>query len=107
MGNYLIGEGMTAKAAESYKIAIAYYEYCFPEREDTQKDLDKLRHACLCNVALCYVRMGYFREAVESATVVLQETDNKNAKALFRRAQAYRCLDEYRYVLNRINLDSF
>ncbi len=98
VGNYLYGEGMIAKAAEYYKIAIAYYEYCFPDNEVTQAALDVLRHACLCNASLCYIRMGYFRQAVESAGIVLQETEHKHSKALFRRAQAYRCLDEYRFL---------
>lgn len=95
MGNYLYQEGMIPKAAESYKIAIAYYEYCFPDDADIQQELDSLRHACLCNIALCYVRMGHFREAIGSVDFVVRETDGKHSKAYFRRAQAYRCLDEY------------
>lgn len=95
MGNYLYSEGVYPKAAENYQIAIAYYEYCFPEDNTTQNMLDDLRRACLCNISLCYLHMGYLRQSVESATVVLKETDGKHSKALFRRAQAYRALDEY------------
>ena len=95
MGNYLFGEGLYTKAAEHYQIAIAYYEYCFPEDQATQSNLDNLRRACLCNISLCYLRLGYLRPAVESASIVLKETDGKHSKALFRRAQAYRELDEY------------
>jgi tetratricopeptide (TPR) repeat protein len=97
MGNYLFKEGVFAKAAEHYQIAIAYYEYCFPDNPSEQANLDELRRACLCNISLCYVRLGYYRQAVESATIVLKETAGRHVKALFRRAQAFRALDEYRY----------
>jgi len=38
--------------------------------------------------------MGHLREAVEAASHVIRENAS-NAKAYFRRAQAYRLLDEY------------
>ena len=93
-GNYTYDEGMLPKAVEHYKLALAYYEYCFPETEEKQKQLDELKNACLCNVSLCYYRLGEMRKAISSASQVL----NKNpryVKALFRRARAYRELDEY------------
>jgi hypothetical protein len=95
MGNYLFAEGIFPKAAEHYQIAIAYYEYCFPDDDGAQANLDELRRACLCNISLCYLNMGYLRQAVEAATTVLKETEGTHGKALFRRAQAYRALDEY------------
>lgn len=95
MGNYLYREGLVTKATDSYKIAIAYYEYCFPDDADVQQELDELRHACLCNVALCYVRLGFFRDAIASVSHVIRETKETHSKAFFRRAQAYRGLDEY------------
>lgn len=95
MGNYLFKEGIFPKAAEHYQIAIAYYEYCFPTENSEQELLDELRRACLCNISICYRHMGYLRQAVEMATMVLKETDGLHSKALFRRAQAYRDLDEY------------
>lgn len=95
MGNYLFKEGVYAKAAEHYQIAIAYYEYCFPDDALQQQNLDELRRACLCNISLCYLRLGHLRQAVEAAATVLKETGGRHGKALFRRAQAYRALDEY------------
>lgn len=95
MGNYLFQEGIFPKAAEQYQIAIAYYEYCFPDETTEQALLDELRRACLCNISICYRHMGHLRQAVEMATTVLKETDGTHCKALFRRAQAYRDLDEY------------
>lgn len=95
MGNYLFLEGVYPKAAEHYQIAIAYYEYCFPTETAEQARLNELRWACLCNISLCYQKMGYLRQAIESVNIVLKETDGAHSKALFRRAQAYRELHEY------------
>ncbi len=95
LGNYLFKEGNYALSLEKYQIAVAYYEYCFPEQETEQKELDELRHACLCNMSLCYIRLGEYRKAIEKTTQVLNETNNQSAKAFFRRGQAHRLLDEY------------
>lgn len=94
LGNHLYLEGLLPKAAEQYQTAMSYYEYCFPDDVDMQVHLEELRHACLCNISLCYLRMGNLREAVESATHVIEENP-KAAKAYYRRARAYRMLDEY------------
>lgn len=65
----------------------------------TQSALDGVRHACLCNLSLCYTLMGRYRSAVEAADRVLCDSKSLQAdlraKALFRRARAYRHLDEY------------
>jgi hypothetical protein len=97
LGNYLFLESIFPKAAEQYQLALSYYEYCFPTDEATMQELDDVRHACLCNISLCYYRMKQWRLAVQAATEVLQE-DAGNVKALYRRAQAHRALDEYEYV---------
>ena len=93
-GNYLFYEGVYSKAAEHYQIALSYYEYCFPESELAQKELDDLRVICLCNLAQSYSKIGYKRYAVEKASLVLT-IQPSHYKALFIRAKAYRNLDEY------------
>mmetsp|Transcript_30550 Transcript_30550/g.43821 ORF Transcript_30550/g.43821 Transcript_30550/m.43821 type:complete len:329 (-) Transcript_30550:149-1135(-) len=112
IGNYLFSEGQYETAAEHYRVAIAYYEYCFPEESNdeevsrtsssepikrvTQKDLDHLRHACLCNSSLCLIRLKRYRLAVEAASKVINEQSSLlMVKALYRRAKAYTLLDEY------------
>eukprot|EP01038_Epipyxis_sp_PR26KG_P017408 gene17408-24064_t len=102
LGNYLFHEGMIVKAAEHYQLAIVYYEYCFPDDKDTQARLDTLRYACLCNIALCYIRMKSFRLAIDAVNRVIQDTRNTHSKALFRRAQAYRHLDEYDLAMSDV-----
>lgn len=103
-GNFLFSEGFLEKSAEYYKIAVAYYEYCFPESDSQQAELDALRFACLCNAALCFTRLGQPRSAVASASLVINEWQKAGrhevnrtgyAKALFRRGQALRYLDDY------------
>ena len=94
LGNVLFEEGLLPKATEQYKLALSYYEYCFPDIAEEQKHLDGLRHACLCNISLCYLRLNMLRQSVEAASHVIRE-DGRNAKAHYRRAQAYRALDEY------------
>lgn len=106
-GNYLFLESIFPKAAEQYQLALSYYEYCFPDDDEAQLKLESLRHACLCNISLCFYRMGHWRMALSSAAQVIEE-DKDNAKALFRRAQAYRALDEYRYeTVNTNDLTNF
>ena len=93
-GNYLFNEGNWKKAIEQYNIALSLYEYCFPDLDTEQLRIDELRRACLCNLSLCQLRLKSYREAIEAASQVIEE-DPENAKAYFRRAQAYRGLDEY------------
>ena len=101
LGNHLFHEGWFSKALDHYQIAVGLYEYCFPTDAMQQEELNRLRHICLCNMSLCLMHLGLYRRAVESSSTVLREcTDSMVcSKALFRRAQAYRCLDEYELAL--------
>ena len=92
LGNHLFEEGLLPKAAEQYQTvvdnlqekrvihttesgfsmqALSFYEYCFPEDDAAQHSLDLVRYASLCNISLCYSRMGFLREAEEMATQVI------------------------------------
>jgi len=100
LGNALFEEGCVHKAAESYRLALSYYEYCFPESLEHQKLLDSVRYASFCNISLCYRLMGHLRLAIEAANKALAQlgdaSSNYNGtKAFFRRAQAHCDLDEY------------
>jgi tetratricopeptide (TPR) repeat protein len=94
VGNGLYAEGLLPKAAHNYKLALSYYDYCFPAAEEDQQQLDVLRQACLCNLSCCYLRLGELRLAQSTASQVLRFTP-RHVKALFRRARASRALDEY------------
>jgi tetratricopeptide (TPR) repeat protein len=95
LGNYYCWEGDFLSAVKAFETAIGYYDYCFPEDEIKQTELDTLRVACHCNLSLCYIRMEAYRQAVESASNAVIESKGKNPKAFYRRGQAYRLLDEY------------
>ncbi|CAE7754890.1 FKBP4 [Symbiodinium microadriaticum] len=103
LGNLLYEEGLLPKAAEQYQTALSYYEYCFPEDDETQRSLDTVRYAALCNISLCYCRMGLLREAEAAATQAVRESEDRRstlpevarAKAYYRRAQVHRKLDDY------------
>lgn len=94
LGNFLFREGILDKAAEQYQVAVNLYEYCFPNSDKDQQALDLIRQHCVCNLSLCFQRLGDMRKAAEMASKVINE-NGKNAKAFYRRAQAYRLLDEY------------
>lgn len=95
MGNYLFAEGSFDRAAELFRVAIGYYEYCFPDESERQTELDSLRFASLCNLALCYLKLRLPRKAIEVATTVISETGDTYPKAYYRLGQAYRLLDDY------------
>lgn len=95
LGDYLVLEGSYARAAENYKISTAYYEYCFPDSDEKQHELDALRQICLCGYSLCCIYLGSYREAIDAATQVIQESKSKNSIAYMRRGVAFRHLDEY------------
>lgn len=103
LGNYLYSEGVLPKAAEQYKTALSYYDYCFPEDSGEQQRLEEVRHAAQCNLSLCLRQMGYGKEALEMASQAVRDSQDRRrhfppqvvGKALYRRAQAYRLLDEF------------
>lgn len=103
VGNGLYAEGILPKAAHQYKLALSYYDYCFPPAEEDQLQLDNLRHACFCNISCCYLRMGELRMAHAAASQVLNQNP-RHVKALFRRARASRALDEYAAAQEDLNL---
>lgn len=103
MGNFLYAEGVLPKAAEQYRTALSYYDYCFPEETEEQIRLEEVRHAAQTNISLCYRQMGYGKEAIEMASQAIRDSkDRRNhfsskaiGKAYFRRAQAYLQQHEY------------
>lgn len=98
VGNMFFKEGQFFRAAEKYRMCMVYYEYCFPETEEQQAELDRLRLECLLNLASCKLRTRQYDEVIDSCTQVLSK-DPVSVKALFRRAQAHRCKDSFEEAL--------
>lgn len=94
LGHALYEEGCLPKALEAFKLALAYFEYCFPESTAAQRTLDAVKLDCLCGVSLCYRRLGHNRLAIEAASQALLQQP-LHAEALLRRAQARAALDLY------------
>lgn len=94
VGNMLFREGQYERAREKYRKAIVYYEYAFPEEEALQEKMDNVRFLCLLNMAACQLKLRQLREALSSLNQALHARPN-SAKALYRRAQVWRHLDEF------------
>jgi hypothetical protein len=47
-----------------------------------EKKLDYLRHASLCNISLCFLKMGYLREAEDRASQVRSRDTNMTSLKL-------------------------
>lgn len=95
LGNYLFEEGMFDRAARQYQTAIGFYEYIFPEDPKVQEEVDILRIKCMCNLALCLIRLKEFRKAIEVCASVIEADAQNYPKAYFRRGLAFKMLDEY------------
>ncbi len=94
LGNMYFREGQYERAREQYRRALVYYEYAFPDDDAIQSQLDTVRYLCCLNMATCQLKLKEYREALSSLYQALQHKPD-SAKALDRRAQVFRHLDEY------------
>lgn len=62
--------------------------------EDSKDEFEQLRVSCLLNLAACQGKLEQFEFVAENCTKVLAMSPT-NLKALFRRGQAFVCLNEY------------
>lgn len=116
LGQYLFEEGLYLKAVENFEVAIAYYEYCFPEESNPEEQglqdkLDTIREESFLYLVTCFVVVQEYRKAIDSANHILivpytaspsdttHSSDNAHNlrldRARLQRAIAYRYLDEY------------
>ena len=125
LGNYLYKEGNISDAIEQYKLALSYYDYCFPDTAIDRDCLDTVRQACYCNLSLCYYHQNEIRLAIDYASRSITNCERKYSnndfnqesnteytttdrlsliKAYYRRACAFRELDEYELASNDLIL---
>ncbi|XP_068711785.1 peptidyl-prolyl cis-trans isomerase FKBP5-like isoform X1 [Montipora foliosa] len=62
--------------------------------DDSKDEFEQLRVSCLLNLAACQGKLEQFEFVAENCTKVLAMSPT-NLKALFRRGQAFVCLNEY------------
>uniref|UniRef100_A0A7S1UB73 Uncharacterized protein n=2 Tax=Phaeomonas parva TaxID=124430 RepID=A0A7S1UB73_9STRA len=91
-GNEFFREGQWQRALGKYQLAMAYFEYAFPDTDEEERTLVDLRVACLLNACLCNLRMRQRLEALNMAQQAVREAPG-NAKAYYRKAQVLNELD--------------
>lgn len=93
-GNALFQENKYQAALVQYNRVLIFYEYCFDAVDAEKKDLEHIRLLCLLNAAACSLHLESYRQCIGFCNEALDIKD-VNPKAYFRRAKAYRLLDQY------------
>ncbi|CAN0068952.1 unnamed protein product [Ectocarpus sp. 6 AP-2014] len=106
-GNLFHAEGQYRRGALQYRQALIYYDFCFPDEDSQQQELDDIRQACLLNSAACFLACGELDQTLDccyQASCCLLthfigralRAEPNNIKALYRRAVVYRLRDRFK-----------
>ncbi|CAL9098374.1 unnamed protein product [Musa textilis] len=87
-GNALFKMGKYMRASKRYEKGSKFIEYDSSFSEEEKKQSKALKAICSLNNAACKLKLKDYKEAEKLCTKVL-ETESRNVKALYRRAQAY------------------
>ena len=94
-GQTLFKQECFAEAQTRFVQALAIlgqlYDTQSPENKSKK---DEISLSCYLNIASCSVKLGVWRNAINNCTNALELSPN-NAKALFRRGQAYCAINEF------------
>ena len=52
-------------AGDFFDQALIYYDFCFPDEDSQQQELDGIRHACLLNSAACFLACGELGQTLD------------------------------------------
>ncbi|MFS7989033.1 putative peptidylprolyl isomerase [Helianthus anomalus] len=86
-GNTLFKKQKYERASKRYEKALSFIEYDSAFSDDEKQRSKLLKVSCNLNNAACKLKLSDYKQAVKLCTKVL-DADNKNVKALYRRAQA-------------------
>ncbi|CAL9177526.1 unnamed protein product [Musa hybrid cultivar] len=87
-GNALFKMGKYMRASKRYEKGSKFIEHDSSFSEEEKKQSKALKAICSLNNAACKLKFKDYKEAEKLCTKVL-ETESRNVKALYRRAQAY------------------
>jgi FK506-binding protein 4/5 len=88
IGNIFFKQGQYSRSKKRYENALKLWQH-EKDLNDLQKtEVNKLKIACLSNIAFVLIKEKQWNMVLEKTTEVLQ-LDKNNCKALFRRGQAY------------------
>ncbi|KAJ8477665.1 hypothetical protein OPV22_021392 [Ensete ventricosum] len=87
-GNALFKMGKYMRASKKYEKGSKFIEHDNSFSEEEKKQSRALKAICSLNNAACKLKLKDYKEAEKLCTKVL-ETESRNVKALYRRAQAY------------------
>ncbi|KAK8936748.1 70 kDa peptidyl-prolyl isomerase [Platanthera zijinensis] len=87
-GNALFKLGKYQRASKRYEKAAKLIEYDSSFSDEEKKQSKALKVTCNLNNAACKLKLKDYKETEKLCTKVL-EVENRNVKALYRRAQAY------------------
>ena len=94
LGNLFYEHGQYQRAALHYHKALVYFEYVFTDTDEEEAEAEALKLKVLLNVAACRLKTLHLDDAVHHINQAL-EIDASNVKALYRRAQAFRRMDQF------------
>ncbi|TYJ14839.1 hypothetical protein E1A91_A10G145100v1 [Gossypium mustelinum] len=87
-GNALFKAGKYERASKRYEKAFRFIEYDSSFSDEEKQQAKLLKVTCNLNNAACKLKLKDYKKAKKLCTEVL-ELDDRNVKALYRRAQAY------------------
>ncbi|KAA3480328.1 peptidyl-prolyl cis-trans isomerase FKBP62-like [Gossypium australe] len=87
-GNALFKAGKYERASKRYEKAFRFIEYDSSFLDEEKEQAKLLKVTCNLNNAACKLKLKDYKKAKKLCTEVL-ELDDRNVKALYRRAQAY------------------
>ncbi|KAJ8015431.1 hypothetical protein DPEC_G00026040 [Dallia pectoralis] len=96
VGNTFFKNQDWLSAIKKYSKALRYLAVGGEEKEidKAQAKLEPIAVSCILNTAACKLKLQLWQEAMDSCNEAL-ELNERNTKALFRRAQAWQGLKEY------------
>ena len=93
-GNKKFKAGFFEEALGSYRLALAYFDYSFPEGDSEQAAFDNAKIKCHLNVAATLEKLKLWNKVASECEHALR-IESGNSKALYRMANAQVQMDQF------------